>query len=608
MNLLRFRCPGRALDARSLVARALAGARDADAAELVAGGRLRAETPGGSRVGPALTGRVAPGTACRLELPGEGGSELAVRELGGPLVILVPAWPWPRGIGRRAGQRFAFACEEERDAVVALRVDVPAGAGAKVLDWLAAAGAPALGDARRGGVLVAGGLRMAAAHAPPPPGFWPREPVFAPDATVGSARPALRVSAATLRILRRGHPWVLRDEETGDPRAFAPGALVQLRGPRGEDAGLVLTEGDGVIVARRWDARARTPREAPSVEARVAAALARRRPLLDAARTPGGTDALRLVHGEADGLPGLAVDRLGPVLRVLVSGRSALPLRARVVAALCRALAPELGTDPPVVEVLHLAERPEGEVESVRRIAGPWPPPGAEGGALVVREGALCLRVEPGLAEPTRARPGVGLFLDQRENRARLAARTRACGRYLNLFAHTGAFSAALLAGGAGEVTSVDLSAPTLAWLEENLVRSGLSCARHRSVRREARRFLAELPRDARFDGIVLDPPTSAAAGRRFFSVRQDLLPLAARTLAHLAPGGWLFVSRHQRRGRGGLRRMLGEAARQAGVTLAALESAPPAADFPALRGFPEGDPFEALLATRAPSGVRSSS
>jgi 23S rRNA (cytosine1962-C5)-methyltransferase len=328
-----------------------------------------------------------------------------------------------------------------------------------------------------------------------------------------------------------------------------------------------------------------------SIEERVARALERRRALF------AETDAVRLVHGEADGLPGLAVDRLGPALRILVLGRAALPLRERVLAALRAAALPGLSADPPVVEVLHLRERPPGELTCVRLVAGDA---SALAAPLVVREGALRFEVELGLAEPTRPRPGVGFFLDQRENRARVARRAARGGRYLNLFAHTGGFSAALLAGGADEVWSVDLSAAYLEQLERNLGRSDLGGAKHHTVRREARRFLAELAEGERFDGIVLDPPTAAASGRRFWSVRRDLEPLAAAALRRLAPGGFLLITRQERAGRGGLEQLATRAAASAQIELAAIEPAPPGRDFPALRGFAEGLPFEAALATRS--------
>jgi 23S rRNA G2069 N7-methylase RlmK/C1962 C5-methylase RlmI len=284
-----------------------------------------------------------------------------------------------------------------------------------------------------------------------------------------------------------------------------------------------------------------------------------------------------------------------------VASRAALPFFERAGAALAAALRADLGAEPSVVQVLQLRPQPPGELLCVRLVAGPTPPE-----PLVVREGALAFEVDSGLAEPARPRPAVGLFPDQRENRARLAQRVRPGGRYLNLFAHTGAFSAALLAAGAGEVTSVDLSGPYLARLADNLRRSGLATERHRAHKRDVRRFLAELPAQARFDGIVLDAPTAASAGREFWSARQGLEQLTAQCLARLVPGGFLLVSSNDRRARGRLKAHVLRAAQAAGVQ-ARIEAAPPSADFPPLRGFPEGAAFEAVLVTRDTSEEKTS-
>jgi 23S rRNA (cytosine1962-C5)-methyltransferase len=280
-----------------------------------------------------------------------------------------------------------------------------------------------------------------------------------------------------------------------------------------------------------------------------------------------------------------------------VTGRAALAIRERVRAALLAARLPGLPADAPMVEVLHLRDRPPGELECVRLVSGDA---SALEGPLIVREGSLRFRIETGLSEPARPRPGVGFFLDQRDNRARLSELAARGGRLLNLFAHTGGFSAALLSGGADEVVSVDLSAPYLGLLRENLERSGLPLARHQGIRREARRFLAELDASERYRGIVIDPPIAAAAGRRFWNVRRDLGPLVASALARLEPGGFLLVTRQDRAGRGGLEALLRAAAEREEVRLGDVQRAPAGEDFPALKGFPEGAPFEALLAIRA--------
>jgi 23S rRNA (cytosine1962-C5)-methyltransferase len=575
--VLRFRAPGATLTTTLLAARAL-GEDESRAAERVRAGALRVGAPGARLTDPAAP--VPPGSALALDARAP---RLAL-PAGPAYDALVPALPY--AAGRCDG--FAFEVLEERGGLARVRLELAGRDLDTARAWLAAAAAAVLGDVVHGGILVAGGIRIAPAGGALD---FPEEPVFPPGAPAPDA--ALRISGGTVRALERGHPWVIADRETEAGDRFAAGTLVVLTDRSGRAHGLARTEGARDLAAVLWSPRAR-PREVASIEERVARALARRGPLLAA---DAATDAVRLVHGEADGLPGLAVDRLGPALRMLVLGRAALPLRERALAALRAAALPGLAADPPVVEVLHLRERPPGELCCVRLVAGDA---SALPAPLVVREGALRFEVELGLADPARPRPGVGFFLDQRENRARLAHRAGRGGRYLNLFAHTGGFSAALLAGGAEEVWSVDLSAPYLEQLERNLARSGLPLEHHRTVRREARRYLAELEADVRFDGVVLDPPTAAASGRRFWSVRRDLEPLAAAALARLAPGGFLLLTRQDRARRAGLEELMTRAAATAQVKLAALEPAPPGRDFPAVRGFPEGLPFEAVLATRS--------
>jgi 23S rRNA (cytosine1962-C5)-methyltransferase len=345
-------------------------------------------------------------------------------------------------------------------------------------------------------------------------------------------------------------------------------------------------------------------REAPSIEARVAHALRRRAPLLSP--TSGErTDAFRLIHGEADRLPGLAIDRFGPLLRVVASGRSCEGFEGRALDAVIGALSSHLGSDPPVVRVVHLRERPGGGLRAVELIRGKPPSCDSDPGKprLQVWERGLCFWVDPGLAHPEQPSPGVGLFLDQRENRARLAALARAGGRWLNLFAHTGGFSAALLAAGAEEVVSVDLSGAYLRWLEENLALNGLCSPRHRALQGDGRRVLERMSEAERFQGIVIDPPTAAAAGRRFWSVRRDLAPLVGSALRRLVPGGALLVCRNDRAARGALAQLVAAEATRSCVGLERVEAAPPGADFPSLPGFPEGDSFEGVLVRRSKTG-----
>jgi 23S rRNA (cytosine1962-C5)-methyltransferase len=458
---------------------------------------------------------------------------------------------------------------------------------------LSDAGCAVVGEVRRARLRVPS--QGIDAEVPEPLDFWPE-----PSAPPGNARPpTLRVSEATVRALKRGHPWILADSETSDVGRHRAGTLVEVRSAhdkRGERAGrpwLARIEGRGRVAARVWSA-AGGGADVASVEARVARAIARRRALLDS----GETDALRLVHGEADGLPGLAVDRLGPLLRILVTGRACEPIVTRALDALLHQLAGALGPDPPVVRVVHLASPPAGPLRGVELARGTLVGVASDDGRIRVREGGLSFWADPGTGDPYRPRAATGFFPDQRENRARVA-RAAAGGRWLNLFCHTGTFSAAALAGGAREVVSVDLSAAYLRWLDANLALNGLAGAAHRGVRMDARRYLERLDAGERFDGIVFDPPTSARAGRRFWSLRREGGAMLEACLRRLHPGGTLLACRNDHGARGSMRELVCAVAETAGVALASVASAPPGPDFPRLAGFPEGDAFEGVIVAR---------
>jgi 23S rRNA (cytosine1962-C5)-methyltransferase len=529
---------------------------------------------------------------------------------------LAPAPAWPEGTvtagvdGAPAASEFEAI--EVRDGLALLALSPRTGRTHQLRRHLAALQGPPLGDVIWGGVLVDGGLRLVSAGlriedegidvalgeaALAERLAWPVEAVFPPEAPA----PSVVVSQATVRALRGGHPWVLTDTETGDVAGCRPGALLHVVGPDGRFVASARAEGPGRVAARVWTAGVAAA-AAPSVAQRVGEALRRRAHL---AREAATTDAYRVVHGEGDGLPGLFVDRLGDALRVLVTGKAALPL----VQPVAERVRDALGLTGPVVEVLHLGEQPKGELRSVRVLCGGAEEPGRSDvpERMVVHERGLRFEVELGLGQPSRPRPGVGLFLDQRANRERLAALAPG-RRWLNLFCHTGAFSVALLAAGAAEVVSVDLSRPYLAWLETNLRLNGLEVdSRHASVRMDARRYLEELGGSGgaptlTFDGVVLDPPTAAAAGKRFWSVRKDVDGLVRAALRCLAPGGVLLLCRNDRHRKPALRAVIEEAARSLGhdPRRLRLEDAPPGEDFPRISGFPEGDAFEGLLAREA--------
>jgi len=524
-----------------------------------------------------------------------------------------------------------FNVTDRRDGLARIALVGPESEAETICALLVEAGMPLVGDLSAGGLGVPGGVRLVVANDIGPAADevdaadvvegnlggaveraseveWPDEPAWCPEASSDGrlTGPTLRISDEAARAICRGHPWILPDASSDPASRFAPGTRVRIVAREQGAVAWAHIEGDPRLAARVWATGGADldSRQIPSIEARVARALGRRRELLDS-KGDRRTDAFRLIHGEGDDLPGLVVDRLGPLLRVLVTGRASDGIRARVVAALCAQLpvTPE-GEPWSILELLHLRSRGSFLPDRVRWLAGGLDQlarqdVGLAGDGFRVHERGLVFGVDPGWSTPRRVRPGYGLFVDQRANRARLDPLAARGGRWLNLFAHTGAFSVSLLAAGATQVTSVDLSAAYLERLESNLllnVDQGVDPTQHLSIRGEGRRFLEKLDSRERFAGIVLDPPTAAAAGKRFWSMQRDLEPILRRCVERLEPAGVLLVTQNRSGPPLGLDRVLERAASRARRSITRLEPAMAGSDHPHHPDFPEGDPFEGWL------------
>jgi 23S rRNA (cytosine1962-C5)-methyltransferase len=478
-----------------------------------------------------------------------------------------------------------------------------------LLDALAAHEIAALGDAKRGGYMVDGSLRLRVtalyqagtdlAHSwNPDQDWWPTDPVVLlpeepeeeeekekrPASAQREDVPELLVSPKTIEVLtRQGHPWVLADKHTGNRSHLAPGTPVQLVGTSGGKGPTALVEGTGKLAARVWS-RDRDAAEffTEEVDLRVDEAFTRRSELTKQTQK---TDLFRLIHGEADGLPGLQLDRVGPLLRATLVGATAFGFRERVYQNI-------LDFDPEmmIIEVEHLRDIRTEEMPQARVV---------EQGAAYTRPGERVVGVEDGLkywCEPWEG-IDVGFFADQRENRRRLRQIAEEGQRWLNLFCHTGAFTVALAAEGC-EVVSNDLSQRYLDWLEENLELNHLPQSLNESVADDARAYLAGLKsadRDEIFDGIIVDPPTAASGSAGFWSVKKDYEDLLVDCFELLAPGGTMLVCRNEKRPADSLEKLTRRAAKRAGRKVATVEDAPPAFDYPTMDGFPEGDSFEGL-------------
>jgi 23S rRNA (cytosine1962-C5)-methyltransferase len=332
--------------------------------------------------------------------------------------------------------------------------------------------------------------------------------------------PLLRLLPRADRRLKAGYPWAFSNEiaMTPEHRAWAPGAPVRLESAEGWRYGTFAFNPHSLIAARLLDRDPSVTIGVAFVRARIEAAAVLRARVCD-------SPFHRLVHAEADQLPGLIIDRFGDVAVVQANAAamdrllpeitaaltSLLPLRA-VVARNDSAFRAQEGL-PQEVHLLH------GDAVDVE-----------------VDEAGVHFPIDPLEGQKT------GFFLDQRPNRDRVAALASGA-RVLDVCCHTGAFGLRAAAAGAAAVTLVDSSSPALERARQAAERNGLldRVAMRRGDAFDVMAMLANL--GEHYDIVVCDPPAfaksrkDAIAGLRAYN---RMTRLAARLVA---PGGFLFVA-----------------------------------------------------------------
>jgi len=408
-----------------------------------------------------------------------------------------------------------------------------------------------------------------------------RRPMGAPIVRRNTVRLPLDVA----RRIRLGHPWVYR--EALGPRVLReePGAALDLVDHDGDFVGRGLYEGDAAIAVRVFT---RDPDEAIDVslvQRRVRAAIALRRRFFDLE----AYQALRLLHGESDGLPAIAVDRYGDYLVVQLFSAAVAGLRDALYDTLERELAPRAIYEQRRHKSLGGEAPRQAAAELVRGQAAPV--------ELEVREGDLRFWVD------VTAPLSTGLFADLREGRR--AVREYAQGRrVLNLFSYTGAISVYAAAGGALEVCAVDVAPKVHARARKNFASSGLDADKPEHLVGDALKVLSRfVERNRRFDMVVIDPPafaSAAARGGKPWSAIKDYAELVEHCLRVTEPGGLLVAASSTHKiGAVEFEAVLAEGAFLAGTELQIIHRRGLPPDFPTAAAFHEGNYLKFVVAVR---------
>lgn len=338
--------------------------------------------------------------------------------------------------------------------------------------------------------------------------------------TATQDRPLIRLLPGRDRRVKGGHPWAYSNEIAMTPaaRALPPGTVVRLEGDDGVRHGAWHFNPHSLIAARRLDADPAAACDAAWFRARLAEALALRERLFDAPH-------YRLVHAEADGLPGLVVDRYGDVLAVQANTAGMDAATPLILEALNGLIAPRgiVARNDAGVRAL------EGLPEETRLLHG-------DASGATVEENGRRFPVDLLGGQKT------GWFFDQREHRARVA-RLAQGATVLDAFCHTGGFGIGCAVAGAARVTLLDRSEHALATAKDAAAMNGVA-DRVATQRGEAMEALERmLGAGQRFGVVIADPPAFAKTRKDQPAALRAYAKLARNAAGLVERGGFLFIA-----------------------------------------------------------------
>jgi len=374
------------------------------------------------------------------------------------------------------------------------------------------------------------------------------------------------------------HPWIFSgaiQSVTGDPGI---GETVEVMSSKSEWLASAAFSPSSQIRARIWSWLENEDIDADFFYRKISCAV-RMRKELNLHKT---SDAMRIVHGESDNLPGLVADQYGDVVVIQALSAGIEKWKSEITDILKTMTGAAAVYERSDVEVRKL----EGLEEKCGLLTGTLP-----ANEITINEGGLRF-----LADITRGQK-TGFYLDQRDNR--LLAGMHARGkRILNCFCYTGGFTVHTLAGGADHVLSIDSSGEALGIARRNLDLNDLPVNRTDWLEADVFQAMRTLRDKATmFDMIILDPPKFAPTAAHAAKAARAYKDINLLAFKMLKPGGLLFTFSCS----GGIdqnlfQKIIAGAAQDAGVHARVVQWMNQAADHPVSLNFPEGHYLKGLI------------
>jgi 23S rRNA (cytosine1962-C5)-methyltransferase len=392
--------------------------------------------------------------------------------------------------------------------------------------------------------------------------------------------PSVTVTKKQEHSIKGGHPWVYEDEIMDQSDGIVNGSYTDVFGLKGSYLGTGFYSEKSRIRVRILDHNANETFQDSFFDRRVQYALQYRFDVM-----PNDIDACRLVHGEADGLPGLTVDRYHNLLVTQVESYGTDLHKDAIYHALLEQLK-ERGQ-----QIDGIYERNEGELrkkEGLSQYKGWYGEDHPDTCITEITENGIVYEVDVENGQKT------GFFLDQKYNR--LAVRKLAAGKkVLDCCTHTGSFALNAAMGNASSVTAMDISQSALDMAAANAKRNNLSLELKCGDVFEVLRDLKN--EHASYDFIILDPPAFTKARKTYSHARNGYQTINADAMRLLPRGGYLatascshFMPANE------FRRMLIDAAEDAGVEIRIIEQRGAACDHPVMPTIPETEYLKFFL------------